>query len=165
MIMMKTRMAAANKVSKLIIGKGGFLSTPAVSNLIRFPCHHQHCLTHHQPSWSSLLPSSSPKYIRYLIIVTKSITTPIDRKHSTTGGFILTASHNPGKAPSIDPYTSTETHKSDCVIYGPRPLIKQLDNIPTKPKILGRRTRQWLRHQVQLLQWRSRAWRLHQQNT
>jgi len=46
------RMAAANKVSKLIIGKGGFLSTPAVSNLIR--------------------------------------------KHSTTGGFILTASHNPG---------------------------------------------------------------------
>jgi len=46
------RMAAANKVSKLIVGKGGFLSTPAVSNLIR--------------------------------------------KHSTTGGFILTASHNPG---------------------------------------------------------------------
>jgi len=46
------RMAAANKVSKLIVGKGGFLSTPAVSNLIR--------------------------------------------KHGTTGGFILTASHNPG---------------------------------------------------------------------
>jgi len=46
------RMAAANKVSKLIVGKGGFLSTPAVSNLIR--------------------------------------------KHRTTGGFILTASHNPG---------------------------------------------------------------------
>merc|ERR1719414_2028659 len=46
------RMAAANKVSKLIVGKGGFLCTPAVSNLIR--------------------------------------------KHSTTGGFIMTASHNPG---------------------------------------------------------------------
>jgi len=28
-------MAAANKVSKLIVGQGGFLSTPAVSNLIR----------------------------------------------------------------------------------------------------------------------------------
>lgn len=29
------KMAAANKVSRLIVGKGGFLSTPAVSNLIR----------------------------------------------------------------------------------------------------------------------------------
>jgi hypothetical protein len=28
-------MAAANKVAKLIVGQGGFLSTPAVSNLIR----------------------------------------------------------------------------------------------------------------------------------
>jgi len=46
------KMAAANKVSKLIVGQGGFLSTPAVSNLIR--------------------------------------------KYSTTGGFIMTASHNPG---------------------------------------------------------------------
>merc|ERR1719348_1932378 len=46
------RMAAANKVRKLIVGQGGFLSTPAVSNLIR--------------------------------------------KRKTTGGFILTASHNPG---------------------------------------------------------------------
>jgi len=46
------KMAAANKVSRLIVGKGGFLSTPAVSHLIR--------------------------------------------KHETTGGFILTASHNPG---------------------------------------------------------------------
>jgi len=46
------RMAAANKVSKLIVGKGGFLSTPAVSNLIR--------------------------------------------KYKTAGGFIMTASHNPG---------------------------------------------------------------------
>merc|ERR1719348_37489 len=46
------RMAAANKVRKLIVGQGGFLSTPAVSNLIR--------------------------------------------KRNTTGGFILTASHNPG---------------------------------------------------------------------
>jgi len=46
------KMSAANKVSKLIVGQGGFLSTPAVSNLIR--------------------------------------------KHKTTGGFIMTASHNPG---------------------------------------------------------------------
>jgi len=46
------KMAAANKVSRLIVGKGGFLSTPAVSNLIRM--------------------------------------------HGATGGFILTASHNPG---------------------------------------------------------------------
>jgi len=46
------KICAANKVSKLIVGKGGFLSTPAVSNLIR--------------------------------------------KFKTTGGFILTASHNPG---------------------------------------------------------------------
>ena len=46
------KMSAANKVSKLIVGKGGFLSTPAVSNLIR--------------------------------------------KRAATGGFILTASHNPG---------------------------------------------------------------------
>lgn len=29
------KMAAANKVAKLIVGQGGFLSTPAVSNLIR----------------------------------------------------------------------------------------------------------------------------------
>ena len=29
------KMAAANKVARLIVGKGGFLSTPAVSNLIR----------------------------------------------------------------------------------------------------------------------------------
>lgn len=46
------KMAAANKVSKLIVGQGGFLSTPAVSHLIR--------------------------------------------KYKTDGGFILTASHNPG---------------------------------------------------------------------
>jgi len=46
------KICAANQVSKLIVGKGGFLSTPAVSNLIR--------------------------------------------KRKTTGGFILTASHNPG---------------------------------------------------------------------
>ena len=46
------KMSAANKVSKLIVGKGGFLSTPAVSHLIR--------------------------------------------KRAATGGFILTASHNPG---------------------------------------------------------------------
>ena len=46
------RMCAANKVSKLIVGQGGFLSTPAVSNLIR--------------------------------------------KRKTSGGFIMTASHNPG---------------------------------------------------------------------
>ena len=32
-------MSAANKVSKLIVGKGGFLSTPAVSNIIRKPEH------------------------------------------------------------------------------------------------------------------------------
>jgi len=51
------KMCAANKVSKLIIGQGGFLSTPAVSNLIR--------------------------------------------KHQTTGGFIMTASHNPG-GPNAD---------------------------------------------------------------
>ena len=46
------KICAANKVSKLIVGKGGFLSTPAVSHLIR--------------------------------------------KRKTTGGFIMTASHNPG---------------------------------------------------------------------
>lgn len=46
------KMAAANGVSKLIVGAGGVLSTPAVSNLIR--------------------------------------------KNKTTGGIILTASHNPG---------------------------------------------------------------------
>jgi len=46
------KMAAGNGVSKLIVGKGGFLSTPAVSNIIR--------------------------------------------KYGTDGGFILTASHNPG---------------------------------------------------------------------
>ena len=45
-------MAAGNQVSKLIVGQGGFLSTPAVSHLIR--------------------------------------------KYKTDGGFILTASHNPG---------------------------------------------------------------------
>ena len=36
MLILLFRMAAANKVSKLIVGKGGFLSTPAVSNLIRY---------------------------------------------------------------------------------------------------------------------------------
>ena len=46
------KLSAANKVSKLIVGRGGFLSTPAVSNLIR--------------------------------------------KRNATGGFIMTASHNPG---------------------------------------------------------------------
>ena len=46
------KMCAANSVAKLIVGQGGFLSTPAVSNLIR--------------------------------------------KRQTTGGFIMTASHNPG---------------------------------------------------------------------
>jgi len=46
------KMAAANKVSKLIVGQGGFFSTPAVSHIIR--------------------------------------------KYKTDGGFILTASHNPG---------------------------------------------------------------------
>eukprot|EP00088_Acartia_fossae_P013844 TRINITY_DN17318_c0_g1_i1.p1 TRINITY_DN17318_c0_g1~~TRINITY_DN17318_c0_g1_i1.p1 ORF type:complete len:563 (-),score=106.87 TRINITY_DN17318_c0_g1_i1:601-2289(-) len=46
------KMAAGNRVSKLIVGKGGFMSTPAVSNVIR--------------------------------------------KYKTDGGFILTASHNPG---------------------------------------------------------------------
>jgi len=46
------KMAAANGVSKMIVGKGGFMSTPAVSNVIR--------------------------------------------KYKTDGGFILTASHNPG---------------------------------------------------------------------
>jgi len=46
------KMCAANGVSKLIVGQGGFLSTPAVSNIIR--------------------------------------------KYKTDGGFILTASHNPG---------------------------------------------------------------------
>jgi len=46
------KMAAANGVHKLIVGAGGVLSTPAVSNLIR--------------------------------------------KYKTTGGIILTASHNPG---------------------------------------------------------------------
>jgi len=46
------KMAAGNQVSKLIVGQGGFLSTPAVSHLIR--------------------------------------------KYKTDGGFILTASHNPG---------------------------------------------------------------------
>ena len=34
-------MAAANQVGKLIIGQSGILSTPAVSNLIRF-CHFRH---------------------------------------------------------------------------------------------------------------------------
>nr|UEK51499.1 Pgm-1-like protein [Parasacculina yatsui] len=46
------KMAAANKVQRLIIGQNGILSTPAVSCMIR--------------------------------------------KHKTTGGIILTASHNPG---------------------------------------------------------------------
>ena len=46
------KMAAANGVAELIVGAGGVLSTPAVSNLIR--------------------------------------------KNKTTGGIILTASHNPG---------------------------------------------------------------------
>jgi len=46
------KMAAGNRVSKLIVGKGGFMSTPALSNVIR--------------------------------------------KYKTDGGFILTASHNPG---------------------------------------------------------------------
>ena len=45
-------MAAGNRVSRLIVGQGGFMSTPAVSNVIR--------------------------------------------KYKADGGFILTASHNPG---------------------------------------------------------------------
>jgi len=65
------KIAAANKVSKLIVGKGGFLSTPAVSNLIR--------------------------------------------KHKTTGGFILTASHNPG-GPDAD-----FGLKFNCANGGPAP--------------------------------------------
>eukprot|EP00092_Neocalanus_flemingeri_P031038 GFUD01033718.1.p1 GENE.GFUD01033718.1~~GFUD01033718.1.p1 ORF type:complete len:563 (-),score=165.78 GFUD01033718.1:500-2188(-) len=65
------KVAAANKVSKLIVGKGGFLSTPAVSNLIR--------------------------------------------KHKTTGGFILTASHNPG-GPNAD-----FGLKFNCANGGPAP--------------------------------------------
>ena len=47
------KMAAGNKVSRLIVGQGGFMSTPAVSNVIR--------------------------------------------KYKADGGFILTASHNPGR--------------------------------------------------------------------
>merc|ERR1719461_1446173 len=46
------KMAAANKVSKLIVAKDGIMSTPALSNIIR--------------------------------------------QRKTTGGIILTASHNPG---------------------------------------------------------------------
>jgi len=65
------KMCAANKVSKLIVGKGGFLSTPAVSNLIR--------------------------------------------KFNTTGGFILTASHNPG-GPDAD-----FGLKFNCANGGPAP--------------------------------------------
>jgi len=65
------KIAAANKVSKLIVGKGGFLSTPAVSNLIR--------------------------------------------KHKTTGGFIMTASHNPG-GPDADFGV-----KFNCANGGPAP--------------------------------------------
>jgi hypothetical protein len=38
-------MAAANKVSKLIVGQGGFLSTPAVSNIIRKLSHHMDIIT------------------------------------------------------------------------------------------------------------------------
>ncbi len=45
-------MAAGNRVSRLIVGQGGFMSTPAVSHVIR--------------------------------------------KYKADGGFILTASHNPG---------------------------------------------------------------------
>jgi len=65
------KMSAANKVSKLIVGQGGFLSTPAVSNLIR--------------------------------------------KHKTTGGFIMTASHNPG-GPDAD-----FGLKFNCANGGPAP--------------------------------------------
>jgi len=65
------KMCAANKVSKLIVGKGGFLSTPAVSNLIR--------------------------------------------KYKTTGGFIMTASHNPG-GPDAD-----FGIKFNCANGGPAP--------------------------------------------
>ena len=46
------KMAAGNRVSRLIVGQGGFMSTPAVSHVIR--------------------------------------------KYKADGGFILTASHNPG---------------------------------------------------------------------
>ena len=65
------KMCAANKVSKLIVGKGGFLSTPAVSNLIR--------------------------------------------KREATGGFIMTASHNPG-GPDAD-----FGIKFNCANGGPAP--------------------------------------------
>ena len=46
------QMAAANKVAKLIVGQGGFLSTPAVSNLIRNNMGHVNfdCNTYHIPS-------------------------------------------------------------------------------------------------------------------
>merc|ERR1719232_1227459 len=65
------RMCAANRVSKLIVGQGGFLSTPAVSNLIR--------------------------------------------KRKTSGGFIMTASHNPG-GPDAD-----FGLKFNCANGGPAP--------------------------------------------
>ena len=65
------KLCAANKVSKLIVGKGGFLSTPAVSNLIR--------------------------------------------KKKATGGFIMTASHNPG-GPDAD-----FGLKFNCANGGPAP--------------------------------------------
>lgn len=65
------QMCAANRVSKLIVGQGGFLSTPAVSNLIR--------------------------------------------KRKTSGGFIMTASHNPG-GPDAD-----FGLKFNCANGGPAP--------------------------------------------
>jgi len=65
------KICAANKVSKLIVGQNGFLSTPAVSHLIR--------------------------------------------KRKATGGFIMTASHNPG-GPDAD-----FGLKFNCANGGPAP--------------------------------------------
>merc|ERR1740116_813006 len=79
------RMCAANRVSKLIVGQGGFLSTPAVSNLIR--------------------------------------------KRKTSGGFIMTASHNPG-GPNAD-----FGLKFNCANGGPAPdafTNKIFENTKTK---------------------------------
>lgn len=92
------KMAAANGIAKVYVAKDGLLATPAASAVIRkrkahgvlpaavAPAGHKH-----RSCAGGLLVA------KYLIAwASRSVLLPADRELGCAGGFILTASHNPG---------------------------------------------------------------------